>query len=229
MRGMVRASRLFSEEEKKAVESAIEEAEKKTSGEIVAVVATRSGRYDRAEDTIGVVIGIIAVAVVWLCFQKVEMVQAEWTEAPRLAVSLLVVLLTFVAGFVGGTMLATCVPLLSYPLIPRREREEEVERAAREAFFRFRVRGTRGGTGILVYVSLFERMVRVIGDDAISEKLEESHWNGIRDLIVDGIRRGKPAEGLSAAIKRCGELLAEHFPVEPGDVDELKNELHLID
>ena len=72
-------------------------------------------------------------------------------------------------------------------------------------------------------------MVWVIGDTAIHEKIGGAGWNEIRDLIVTGLRGGKPAEGLCAAIGRCGELLAEHFPRASDDVNELPNELRLID
>ena len=71
---------------------------------------------------------------------------------------------------------------------------EEVERGAAEAFHRFRVRTTNEGTGVLIYVSLFEHRVRVIGDDAISRKLGQSDWKEIRDLITNGMRSGRPAE-----------------------------------
>jgi putative membrane protein len=226
---MVRASKFLTEEEKSAIARAIGEAEKKTTAEIVPVVATRSGRYDRAEDVVGVVVGLIAVAAVWLLFQKVEAVGEEWGTAHRCSVSLIAILGTFTIGFIVGTFAATAVPALAYPLIGRREKEEEVERSARRAFVEFQVRRTVGGTGILIYVSLFERMVWVLGDTAIGQKLSQSHWDEVRDLIVDGLRRRRPAEGLQSAIARCGELLAEHFPLAPGDVNEIANELRLID
>ena len=43
----------FSDEQRRAVAQAVAEAEGKTSAEIVPVVATASGRYDRAEDIVG--------------------------------------------------------------------------------------------------------------------------------------------------------------------------------
>ena len=82
---------------------------------------------------------------------------------------------------------------------------------------------------MLIYVSLFEHAVRVFGDNAINEKVDQKTWQEICDLVVDGIRKGEPAGGLSAGILRCGEVLARHFPIDPGDKNELVNTLHLID
>jgi putative membrane protein len=227
---MVRASTLLTADEKRTVEAAIAEAEKRTSGEIVPVVATRSGRYDRAEDVVGVVVGLLAVAAFWLRYQDVRIVEAgEWGSAPRLTVGLLAVLVVFALGFVGGAALATRFPILAIPLVGKGERREEVARRAREAFHDLRVRGTRGATGILIYLSLLERMVCVLGDRAIGERLDQAAWDDVRDRIVDGLRRGRPAEGLRAGIARAGELLAQHFPVAPGDANELVNELRVID
>ena len=36
-------------------------------------------------------------------------------------------------------------------------------------------------------------------------------------------------EGFVAAIQHVGSVLAAHFPVVPGDRDELANELHVLD
>jgi putative membrane protein len=91
------------------------------------------------------------------------------------------------------------------------------------------LRKTQEGTGILIYISLHERMVRILGDDSISAKLTQDDWNGVRDTIIEGIRSKRPADGLKEAILKCGELLAQHFPIRPDDANELSNEIHIVD
>jgi len=109
------------------------------------------------------------------------------------------------------------------------EMRAEVERSAAAAFQRLRVRRTAGGTGVLLYVSLYERMVHVLGDHAVAEKLEQSDWNDVCGLVVDGLKQGRGAEGLIAAVRRCGDLLAAHFPAERGDRNEITDELRFLD
>jgi len=50
---------------------------------------------------------------------------------------------------------------------------EEVDRAAKAAFDRFRVGQATRGTGILLYVSLVERIVWFFGDQPIGAKLDQ--------------------------------------------------------
>ena len=148
---------------------------------------------------------------------------------PAAGLCLPVVLAVVAVAFFVGAFLATVIPTLRLPLIPKSEMDREVERRAAEAFHRFRIRGTADATGVLIYVSLFEHRVRVYGDDAINEKIDGEAWQEICDLVVDGIRKGDLAGGLRAGILRCGEVLAGKFPVDPDDRNELVNTLHLID
>ncbi len=67
---MQRASDFFNGEQRKHIEKAVVEAEAKTSCEIVPVVATASGRYDRPEDMIGLWMAIFAAITVWLNIPK---------------------------------------------------------------------------------------------------------------------------------------------------------------
>ncbi len=224
---MKSASALFSDQDRQAVAAAVAEAERSTAGEIVPVVASVSGRYDRAEDLFGLLVGLVALVVVWTLFQGTT--QADWIGEGIPTLGLLTVVLVVAVGFVGGAALATRVPLLRLLFIPRSEMLDEVERRALEAFQRRRVRATAGATGVLIYVSLYERMVRVVGDDAIAAKVTQQDWDTICALVVDGMKSGDPTKALVQAVRKTGELLTRHFPIQPGDRNELPNELTLID
>ncbi len=224
---MRKASQFFSEDDRRTIEQAVVAAEASSAAEIIPVVATASGRYDRAEDLVGVVFALVALAAAWLGFQ--DMGAPGWTGAHEAALGLVSILLLVFFGFVAGAVLATRVPVLRLPFLTRREMQAEVERSAAAAFQQFRVRATAGATGILIYISLYERMVRVVGDDVIAARLGQSDWEEIRDLVIQGIRDGDPARGLVRAVEKCGALCAVHFPSQPRDRNELSNALRIID
>jgi putative membrane protein len=224
-----KASDLFSEKDKQQIAEAIAEAEKKTTGEIVPVVATASGRYDRAEDLFGVLCALITLALAWVLFQDVKPISGGWQSGQTLVLGLLPVLIIVLVSFLIGATAATYFPALRLPFILKGEMQNEVEHGAAEAFHRFRLRETDGATGILIYISLYEHRVRILGDSAITEKLNQADWDEICKLVVEGLHKGQLAGGLCQAIEKTGELLAQHFPIKEGVTNELINEIQFVE
>jgi putative membrane protein len=226
---MKKATEIFSAEEISSLNQAVARAEQQTSGEIVCVVAARSDDYPRAEDIAGIWLGLLLVAVCWYIFSRPP--SGSWGPA-LLEVDwklLLAGLVVFLVGFILGAILADRLPLLKKLFIGRRLMRERVEQAAARLFFQNRVSCTRQRTGILIYISLFERMVRVLGDVGIAEKLSDADWYRVRDLIISGMRSGKPADGMKKAIELCGQKLAAHFPRPAEDTNELPDQIIFID
>ena len=218
----------FSDEEKQQINAAVTEAEKKTSAEIVPVLTDASGAYDRAEDMFGLLLAIIAVAALWLTFQGVKADAAWSTDAnPAFAYNLCYVILTIIAAFIIGTAIATKVWFIRNLFCTRRMMKDSVAAGAARAFQVHNLTATEGDTGILIYISLFERMVHVMGDSAIAAKLSDADFQEVKDAIISGIRNGRRGEGLCEGIRLCGAKLAGPFPIKEGDTDELPNQLML--
>jgi putative membrane protein len=199
-----------------------------TAGEIVPVVATMSGRYDRAEDIFGLVLALVLLTIYWLFFPA-SATTTGWSSETVSQPSLWPVLAIIVVGFIVGAFLATIFPVLGLPFIARREMQEEVERRATETFQRLRIRATSGSTGVLIYVSLFEHMVHVVGDDAVNEKITTQDWQSVADLIVAGMKQKRSENGLAVAILKCGDLLRKHFPLTESAENQLSDGLVFLD
>jgi putative membrane protein len=108
--------------------------------------------------------------------------------------------------------------------------ERRVHQRATEAFLSEEVFNTRDRTGILIFLSLLERKVLVLGDSGINARVQQSDWHDIVQRVVSGIRSGKPAEGLTDAIHQCGLLLQKHgIAIRPDDKDELSDSLRTSD
>jgi putative membrane protein len=68
--------------------------------------------------------------------------------------------------------------------------------------------------------------VVVLGDSGINAKVQQSDWDDVVKTIVDGMKAGKPADGLVEAIRQCGALLRkEGVAIRVDDKNELSNKM----
>lgn len=212
----------FTEAELKDIQDAVKQAESKTSGEIVPVLASASDDYDRACFLSAILFSLLST-VILSCILILN---------PNLFSSSVVATLVFVAVQFGGLLLgfyaSTSIDGLRRAFIPHRILTRQVSRAAHQAFLQFQITHTENATGILIYVSLFEHTVVVLADRSINQKHDQATWHEVRDLLIAGLKQDNGAQGFIDAINRSGEILAEDFPIEADDTNELTNELRLV-
>ena len=225
---MKRASKFFSEGEKQRIENAVAEAEAKTSAEIVPVLASASGRYDRAEDIAGVWLSIIAMGVTWAILQGQSAEAAQWGSTwARFELPLLI--LAMIAGYGLGMTVATYSWTLRRLFTPKKHMTAEVELGAGHTFFDRRVHHTEGGAGILIYISLFEHRASILADQTAHEKIGQEALDELCNELIDGIKAGDLATALCEVIKDAGERLEKVLPRTDGDHNEIENTLVILD
>jgi putative membrane protein len=222
------ASQLFSEEDQRAITDAVRQAEMKTSAEIVPVVATTSDPYERAEDLVGLAAALITVSAAWTQIQRLRP-PVDGTDGWEPLVHLLIVAGTFVWGWIIGLLFAKGIPGLKRLAASRGAMKARVLIAAHHAFDSLHADKTSGGTGVVIYVSMFERRVCVWADRAISATIPEAEWKAIAGKLTRALGDSKPREGFLEAIRKTGELLAASFPIKPSDANELSNELRILE
>ncbi|MBE7491836.1 MAG: hypothetical protein HS108_08820 [Planctomycetes bacterium] len=221
---MKRAHQVFGLAERKRIAEAVAAAEAKTSAEIVPVVATQSGRYDRAEDAFGLMLGLALYVAAWLAFQGPREVAwgtgytIDWWHA----------LLIVPAGFALGVGLASRVGWLTMLFTPAAETAAEVQRAARQAFFDQRVHHTAGSSGLLIYVSLLEHRAVVLADEEVTARLGQAALDEICATLTGALRKQPVPEALAAAIAQAGEKLGAVLPRQGDDRNELADVLVLV-
>lgn len=226
---MRKATTYFTDAQRKAIEAAVVEAEGKTSAEIVPVVASASGRYDRPEDMVGLFTGIIMMALTWSVLPGYAPDRTGTWEGVTLPYHLPALIGAIIAGFVVGAFIASRVEWLRMLFTPSNEMRNEVNARARQVYFDDRVHHTAGDTGVLFFVSLYERTAVILTDDAVTQKLGQSALDRLcRDLIED-IRKGDVSAALVQAIERAGTQLEPVLPRQADDVNELADTLILID
>lgn len=206
----------FSDSDLEAIRVAVAEAEKGTSGEIVPYVVDASDEYLGAAwkgAAFGALLGALAGWAVhrWGGFWGTHLF--AWMVLPP-------------AGGAALGYLAALLPALRRWLAGPELLELRTRRRAEAAFLEEEVFRTRDRTGILIFVSLFEHRVVVLGDSGINSKVEPREWDEVVRLAVAGIRRGRPGEALAEAVRACGVLLARQGVARrPDDSDELADEL----
>jgi len=102
---------------------------------------------------------------------------------------------------------------------------EAVRERAVRAFFEKGLYKTRDETGILIFISILERKVWILGDKGINAKIAPQFWSSLADELSAGLRQNRACEALCTVIEKCGEILKEHFPKRVDDVNELEDEL----
>ncbi|TGD96067.1 TPM domain-containing protein [Methylobacterium nonmethylotrophicum] len=199
----------LSEAERARISAAIAAAERGTAGEIVVMVASRSGAYRSVPPALALA---GALLVPW------PLILLTGLSVTRIFLIQLAVALALLLGLAAAPAL---FPWALPRALPRAVRRARARAAAQHAF---RARGlshTSGRTGVLIYVALAERYADVVTDIGIGAAPDA--WRPVLDDLVAALRRDALAEGLVQAVEAAGAILAEAAPPGPGDTDELPN------
>ncbi len=203
-------------EEHTRITAAIRAAESRTDAEIYCVVARASDGYffpAAFTATVAMLLASAAVAFglehLWLSVRLPAFVAAQ-----ALAAFCIYALLWL-------------APRLRIHLVPRAVRYKAAHANAMKQFLARNVHLTAARTGVLIFVSLAERYAEGIADAGINDRVEQDVWDEIVHNLVAQAATGRLADGFVQAIDAVGHVLAEHFPVSPGDANELDD--HLVE
>lgn len=199
----------ISNEDVGRISEAITKAERTTSGEIVAVIAEQSSRYQHIPFMWA---ALLALVVPW------PLIHFTWMEVQWI---FLIQLLVFL-----GLLALAWHPKVRVALVPKSIANSDVRRRASEQFIAQNLHTTTGRTGVLIFVSVAEQRVEIIADSGIDARVPPGTWQTIVDEFTREIGDGKAADGFVHAIERIGQHLSEHFP--PGSIDPNELPDHLI-
>lgn len=206
----------LSEDERASVEVAVQEAERHTSAEIVPMIVGQSGLYREAHHRAGLLCAVVALTTLL----TIETAWWPWGWHASNAVWLLgVTVLAYSIGAWIGTF-----PAVLRLFTSRERMRHKVQMRAERAFAQQGLARTRERTGLLLMVSLLERQVYVLPDQALRARVSGDQWQDIVSVVVERVKVGDLAGGLCRGIKASGVLLARAFPSRDGDnPDELPN------
>jgi uncharacterized membrane protein len=99
-----------------------------------------------------------------------------------------------------------------------------LDRAA-QVFERLGMRKTEARNGVLIYVAPADRVSAILGDVNVDRYTGPGFWQQTLDEMNGSFTRQRFAEGICGAVRRVGEVLQGHFPVEGDNPNELPDDI----
>ncbi len=205
-----KSDNFLSEAEKQQISMLVKKAERETSGEIAVMVVDESDSYREAEILGALLLSAFIALVVAVSLHHVTI----WSYIPAVMVFWFPALY-LMRGF----------PRFKLALAGKKRLEEAVRERAIRAFFEKKLYRTREETGILVFISILEHKVWILGDRGINERIDPQFWQTLAGELAGSIREGHAFDGLCSVIEKLGRVLEEHFPIDADDTNELPDEV----
>lgn len=195
----------LSDAAKQRVERAIVALEAQTAAEVVVTVRQSSGTYLASDLSFASILSGLGLFV--YVYHPAEF-------ADDLVPPALLVLYACAAFFCAQ------VPPLRRAFVRASTLADNVRKAALTAFHEQRIHATSGRTGILIYVSLFERAVEVVPDVGVDPRKLGADFGAAVLEIASAVRGGGLSQ-LERGISHLGPPLSRGLPRAADDVNEL--------
>lgn len=206
---------IISDKERLLIKNLIKEAEKKTVGEVVPIIVHRSDEYPAAHFRGAIIVSFIFSLILYYSpFSIINPIYFLWIQIP---------------GLFLGYQLAHFSVIKKF-LIFKNETEEEVTQRAFESFFHYNLHVTSNHNGVLIFISLLERKIKIIADVGISAKVDQKVWDEIVYEFTDQVKKDQFVESLSKTIVAVSNVLESHFPsTGAASKNELSNDIIIED
>jgi putative membrane protein len=195
----------FTDDDYDAITRAVEQAEEKTTAELVVVIHPFSGSYRDIAYLFGA--GVTWLVLIFILF-------SSWEIEPY------TIPLEILPFFFVPALLCLVTPLRRW-LTTARRRKRQVQAAARDAFFSEGVGNTRAHTGVLIYLSALERTVEVLADTGVLRTVPAAEWNDFLQDIGRVWTTREPAAALTLEISKLSDILGRYLPTTGDNPNEI--------
>jgi putative membrane protein len=209
---------MLSKADHDAVADAVRRAETGTSGEILCVLAQSVSNYRETPLAWATIAALVLPPIALALGLKPAVGSGSAWDGAGLATEGAVRLA--LGGYAVAQMAIFAVVALTIAglgpvkraLTPGVIKHRRVRQAALAQLRAARLLGSDIGATVVIFASIEDRIVAVLGDEAIHAKVGDEAWAKAVAAVQDGVRRGAPAQGFIDAVDLCGAVLAEHFP-----------------
>jgi putative membrane protein len=162
---------------------------------------------------------LLWAALLSLCIPSFLLISPFWLSAKEVAISQIAIFFILIGVFK--------IPPVTRMLIPQSIKRHRAAMMAKQQFIERGVYRTRESTGILIFVSQFERYVEIVADTGIHNRVAQSPWDDMVKEFVNHVKEGEIFKGFEQCVKACGEVLIKYVP-STHEKNELSNKLYIF-
>lgn len=199
-------SKYLNSEQEALIRETVKRAEAGTSGEIAPMLVSESDDYREAAAYAALVMAALLALIVALVIHDTSI----WLFIPLTCIL-----------YLPLQAVTRRLPSLKLAFTPAARVREVVQQRAIRAFHEKGLHRTREENGILIFISLLEHKVWILGDRGVNTVIPPERWTALASALASGIREGRMAEALVTTISEAGSILKEHFPHRTDDSNEL--------
>lgn len=203
------ARAFFDPSARKRASEAVKAVELRSAAEIVIAVRKTSGSYRGTDLGFAAVLAGLTLAFLW--FSPIAFSPAKMS-------------LNIAAVFLLAAVVSSSVPPLRRLLSGRGTLRGNAERHARASFYDQGILRTTGRTGILVFVSIFEREAVLVPDVGVDPAKLGEPYAAAERAIKAAVAR-VDFEAFLRAVESLGPALEKDLPRSADDVNELPDEV----
>ncbi|HDR0618677.1 TPM domain-containing protein [Pasteurella multocida] len=109
--------------------------------------------------------------------------------------------------------------------IPRKAQVNTGVERALQIFDELGMQATEAHNGVLIYVAFRAHQCAIIGDQGIHQYVGDAFWQQQCELMISYFRKNAYTQGIIVAIDNIAKELANYFPIQADDKNELDNEV----
>jgi putative membrane protein len=185
--------------EAEAIDAQIGRLESRTGAQVVTAVVGKSDTYIELPwkaFALGAALAGFAVVLA-------DMWWPQWVTSH----SALIQATTILGAAAASALLAIFVPPFARLFLRAARRDLEVRQHARSLFLTRELFKTRGRTGVLILVSLFERRVEILPDTGLHARVSEADWESVVARMTPRLREARPFHALQEGLAALEDLL----------------------
>ncbi|MDF9798206.1 putative membrane protein [Catalinimonas alkaloidigena] len=210
---------LITKEEALQIKNAVTKAEELSGGDIVPVISRQSSWYEYTLWRAGALFSLLTAIVLTIIYLSSDTLL--WFP-PYLW------LLICTTGGIAGATLTESFSFIKRFFISKESLKQQAESRAKQLFVEQSISHTEQRTGILLYISFFEKHAIILPDIGISEIVDQNVWDEILLKLVNDMKNGAYASAICHAIVSCGKVLEESgIQKVIEDDNELPDKVHI--